>query len=94
MLRVYLLPFMGMVLVSFGMAQDRDEQRWENVDSLLPHQRDLTIGVVVGALAGVALGAVAGLTRASFKTDIQTYAFMRVEMTIEGDEKSLREISD
>jgi len=30
---------MGMVLVSFGLAQDRDEHRWENVESLNTGQK-------------------------------------------------------
>jgi hypothetical protein len=39
MLRLHLLPFMGMVLASFGIAQDRDEHRWENVESLRMGQK-------------------------------------------------------
>lgn len=34
MLRLCLLPLIGMVLVSFAIAQERDEHRWENVESL------------------------------------------------------------
>ena len=39
MLRLYLLPLLGMVLASFGVAQDRDQHRWENVESLRVGQR-------------------------------------------------------
>ena len=39
MLRLYSLLFTGMVLVSFGFAQDRDENRWENVESLNTGQK-------------------------------------------------------
>jgi hypothetical protein len=39
MLRLYALPLMGMVLVSFAIAQDRDEHRWENVESLRAGQK-------------------------------------------------------
>ena len=39
MLRLYWLPLMGMVLVSFGFAQDRDEHRWENIESLRVGQK-------------------------------------------------------
>ena len=34
MLRLYSLPLMGMLLTSSGVAQDRDEHRWENVEIL------------------------------------------------------------
>jgi hypothetical protein len=34
MLRLYSLPLMGMLLTSSGVAQDRDEHRWENVETL------------------------------------------------------------
>ena len=37
--RLYSLLLMGMVLVSFGFAQDRDENRWENVESLRVGQK-------------------------------------------------------
>ena len=39
MLRLYALPLMGMVLASFAIAQDRDEHRWENVESLKVGQK-------------------------------------------------------
>ena len=39
MLRLYSLLLMGMVLASFGFAQDRDEHRWENVESLRVGQK-------------------------------------------------------
>jgi hypothetical protein len=39
MLRLYSLPLMGMVLASLGFAQDRDEHRWENVESLKVGQK-------------------------------------------------------
>jgi hypothetical protein len=38
-LRLCLLPLMGMVLASFAIAQDRDEHRWENVESLKVGQK-------------------------------------------------------
>ena len=39
MLRLYSLPLMGMVLASFGFAQERDEHRWENVENLRAGQK-------------------------------------------------------
>ena len=39
MLRLSSLLLMGMVLASFGLAQDRDEHRWENVESLRVGQK-------------------------------------------------------
>ena len=39
MLRLYSLPLMGMLLTSSGVAQDRDEHRWENVESLRKGQK-------------------------------------------------------
>jgi hypothetical protein len=39
MSKLYSLPLMGMVLASFGFAQDRDEHRWENVESLKVGQK-------------------------------------------------------
>ena len=39
MMRLYSLPFLGMVLASFGVAQERDEHRWENVESLRVGQK-------------------------------------------------------
>jgi len=39
MLRLYSLLLMEMVLVSFGSAQDREEHRWENVESLRVGQK-------------------------------------------------------
>jgi hypothetical protein len=39
MLRLYGLPLMGLILASFGLSQDRDEHRWENIESLSVGQR-------------------------------------------------------
>ena len=39
MVRLYSLLLMGMVLASFVSAQDRDEHRWENVESLRAGQK-------------------------------------------------------
>ena len=39
MLRLYSLLLMGIVLATFGIAQYRDEHRWENVESLMVGQK-------------------------------------------------------
>ena len=39
MLRLYSLPLMGMVLANSAIAQERDEHRWENVESLRVGQK-------------------------------------------------------
>ena len=39
MLRLSSLLLMGMVLASFALAQDRDEHRWENLESLKVGQK-------------------------------------------------------
>jgi hypothetical protein len=39
MIRLYSLPLLGMMLVSFGVAQERDENRWENVENLRAGQK-------------------------------------------------------
>jgi len=39
MLRLYSLLLMGMVLASLGIAQDRDEHRWENLETLRAGQK-------------------------------------------------------
>jgi hypothetical protein len=39
MARLYSLPIMGMLLTCTGVAQDRDEHRWENVESLRNGQK-------------------------------------------------------
>ena len=39
MLRLYALPLLGMALASVGFAQDRDEHRWENLESLRVGQK-------------------------------------------------------
>jgi len=39
MIRFYSLPLLGMVLASFGVAQERDEHRWENVENLRAEQK-------------------------------------------------------
>ena len=39
MLRLASLLLMGMVLASFALAQDRDEHRWENLESLKVGQK-------------------------------------------------------
>jgi len=39
MMRLYLLPLLGMILASSGVAQERDEHRWENVENLRAGQK-------------------------------------------------------
>ena len=39
MLRLYSLLLMGMVLANFALAQERDEHRWENVETLRVGQK-------------------------------------------------------
>lgn len=39
MLRPYWLPLMGLVLASLGLAQDRGEHRWGNIESLRVGQK-------------------------------------------------------
>jgi len=55
MLRLCSQLLMGMLLVSFGFAQDRDEHRWENVESLRVGQKLEVTTTVLRTIQGTYL---------------------------------------
>lgn len=78
MLRLNLLPLIGMVLVSFGFAQNRDEYRWENVKSLRAGQKLEVTTIQLRTLQGTYLNSSEAAIR--LKTPEGEVSVMREEV--------------